>query len=564
MVYTLCMSTQPSVPESREPEEILKSPYLQVSRPLYSEVHDFIELPTLTNILELHDGERINPDAILPYFGHPELKEKLWDTFLAKDGAEVLLRGSTVMAFVFGGYLIDYDSGFIPLDQLSDIDVFYSDKNIVAQEFDALSVKQGRMAKKLSLDLQDGSTLQVDLTNIDDIRKSYSKVTQKIVTALDYDLTHHVDPYTINALSDFPTMDWSGKNLFYFHAFYKPEQIAIRAIRENGELNFYFVDPQKTLDALQAGDLPSLKEQFKSYIHNIFPEPLYKTKGVSPYGLQHDLVDVFLYAPNTTQNIEGAEMFMYNVGILPSRAMRNFCEQHVLLSTSELAADGWERVEQLHLISRALNDGSYFETSSGKGVKNSVTAKIQSDFARSMFQNPEDAGVLMFTHFELGNFAIPAVARKFQKYHAAWPVEFGRFSRIDADAPSAVEQTRKNLFLKNMYEEDSPAWEQLQVADDFVTSMRSIINSLYFSGDLTYSNAAEFFAIYMLAADLDELPEEELEEIFNETAQVWKPSGVTHMPWRKVSPEYADFDLTITPEILKNQFNAYRKALGRA
>lgn len=517
-----------------------------------------------TELSTFVDNAEVPVEIWEPLLGGDVLRQELWDKLLVDEGDSVIVKGSTVVKLMFGGYIYDKSTGLATKGLRSDIDLDIYTPTVLARA-QAISTTKRNVAESTFVD-----GLRIDFANQEKIRSMLVEATETIISQLGRDTRSvessetqenleavkatHLLP-SLMQLNELLTTNTNEATLFALNAFSKHEQMGIRMERINGELRATVVDPIGTLEQqdLYIGQLAIQGHEQEE--RGVYDGHFFRSQAT--LAVYPAIMEAALYM----KTIEcTSEAVPYYTATSISRMMRAACEHSVdvygdptnpehpqpyysyYMDIVNLANRLAERKEKLFVASPDspdLNIDNLYEK---------IELKFQQDFAKSAFAKPDLAVAYMFAHLPLGNYISEDVADMFDDYRKHFPCNNTMLDIIkmydineqrlapEHDIPAMHFLTRLRTITENYYGHNALAMEKIDMKDDD--------KSVYFLDfERTPSGMSEVMALIAVCANWDqESNKDEIQRMVDK----WKPQGEVALPWHR--SEDITFDTGVSME----------------
>ncbi len=518
----------------------------------------------------LRHGAEIAPEIWKPLLGGK--LEKLWNDILPDEGDAVVVKGSSVLRMILGGYVLDKETGEAAEGMRSDIDM-YALSPSVAERINNSKFRANDTAMSQTLEV---AGIHVDATSHERIRHMNFTACQELYQALwnmaDSDFKYQMIWQVEGQLGLINNVDDIGLQTldnFYFH-----ETMGIMLKRENGEIKAYFVDDNDALgtnpDNIMRSSNMMLQMQFQkakgAYVG-------FRYDSTNKMSTQSLFLDAFLHPD--FKNVEfSTKLPLYTLNNIP-RFIRNACELdlELIYNPNELLSysSGIE-YERLWILAYRLNRGdNIFTVNSPDKISSSqeqdfsvetwIKKKMQESFARSAFSNPDSAIAYMTVHFPLANFISEDMNNVFKEFY-----DFGEsrnniwlpithYKRNTEDMLSPEEAANPTIrFLVRLA---NISQQRFDIEGQHI-QMQSVTDEnkglIYETISSPPENMSEIFALMFVSANW-KIPQDE-EKIKN-TIGNWEVAGNLDLTWRKT--QTSEFDMSVDYEKVVEKMSMFEQ-----
>jgi len=238
------------------------------------------EILVSIDISKLRNGSELKYEEWEPLLGGELMP--LWDTMLANPGDEIVIRGSSAVKLIFGGYVYDAETGHASKALRADIDVISSEairQRVHAQQ--GLGIiqyepHQNITINDLKIDLSTWESIQQDnLTAIEDLERA-------IVVFPD---PERAELEVLLRVAKAKTTKNNPAELMRLNAFYKQQAMGIKLTKKgDGQISATVVDPDNLLSRSYLQETLNIQQRDKIYVGYALNE--YEHGGVKAIGMR--------------------------------------------------------------------------------------------------------------------------------------------------------------------------------------------------------------------------------------------------------------------------------------
>lgn len=342
--------------------------------------------------LNLRDGSRIESGV----WG-PILKGELtvlWDTLLQEEGDFVIVKGSSVLKMLFGGYVYDETTGLANKVLRSDVDVLVYDSKLMERtaRFAGTTtyISKKMYLNEIEVGIVDGERIrQINLDVLEQLLVLYpeGETNKRVQTILD--AVKVATPAQLLALD----------NTF------KQENLGIKLVKEHGETTAYMVDPTGVLSSWEVSFVLSQQQELGSFYGVMFTEP-------NPLSTQALLLELM---PEMTGAKFDSKIPQWAVNAI-SRMIKSDAELNISLWGKGGDEDFYTKLYKV--AERLMRGDKIFELASGVNVNDWFKSQCLEAFARSCATNHSYAFNDIFFYLPLGDLVDPKLGDISKPYQA--------------------------------------------------------------------------------------------------------------------------------------------------
>lgn len=220
-------------------------------------------------ILKLRDGNEVPGFLFLPLLAGEEgkLMPELWDKLIPEEGDSVIVKGSSIVMLLNGGYMVDPTKSYIPDAARSDIDVIVQGESKIRG--DEIPGASGTIARKVGID-----GLPVDLVELDKIVEINREALDLLNLAIEDEIgrlelggeqnasRQHLQRLQERAKKLRENLNKpEPEKVFGMDSLMPYEAVSLRLVRRAGQIKCYIVDPTNFLGGGQQGERLSPESQ---------------------------------------------------------------------------------------------------------------------------------------------------------------------------------------------------------------------------------------------------------------------------------------------------------------
>lgn len=491
----------------------------------------------------LRDESVIDKKLWEPLLG--EDLHELWDNLLQEEGDQVLVRGSTIIKMLFGGYEISPDTYKVLPGARSDLDITVGDK--VKQRVNEMSLAFKEKTYGKSFDFKG---LEIDFTDWEEQLATDIEAVLDLTAWLDSfpEMPEEARVRIGRKLASLRTRLGSAqtiKDYFGAHNLFDYEGLGVTITRQrDGNIEARVSDTQGFLSAYmsvaQLSEL-TLKERYDGFVHDDLCED--SLMGVTLDAMQY---------------MEGAHL----KGKYPYTAIANIFR--IVKSTNELDFAYFTNIHEesfysiIYDVSKRLASGdNVFEFDPNvfkqppESLDEWLKVQTQNTFARASAFEMTGAFSSVFYDTAFGGFISPEVQKRLEDWHVAMDIRDG-LHPSPVSFHGLIELSRGMLEIGKLPGNDTPPGILLRhmglSLDNSTRIQRRMISLLgeeekfFWDSEQPPSGMSEAFALMYVAVGMD--PEKD-RTIIEEEAGEWTLRGEVQKWWRH--GEYA-FDMSVDPK----------------
>jgi hypothetical protein len=541
----------------------------------------------------LHNGAEIPVKVWEPLFGN-ELRE-VWNKVLVNSGDEVIIKGSSVLKLVFGGYLLDEVTGHVDPRYRSDIDIFTYQPDVESRINSATlgNIRQKFVSKEINV-----SGAKAEFVSINDIRRldlqALDELHKWMVGQHEKLENNHSFAMLLNDLRYGRSLlaEATPVQVLLCDNFLPTESICLKLNRnQSGELSMTLIDGAEFLDE----ENMYTQIQLSHYKH----EDAYSGLMVrNPY-----MASVHTYFLEAMCYMGGDVEFSSKTPLWSideiNRVMKSACIGDLTLG-ADPAINPNPFFNELHYVASRLSKGGDNIFHMKKGLKFSSSdggdlevgewfkKKFQKAFAESAYFNPTYAYYMAFLSLPMGNFISEDFGNFFDSYHKTIPPntvlpeyldQLSRHGFDDADGAFQIPSPVRAALLKTLNGQTPQ-----ESTHPCIVSIRSYASMLYLcdlnfgfkeipynslSGEVNHphtfvdmnrypKNMSEIMALMLVSMrwNLDK-DDEKIQNIVSN----WEVKGPLEGTWIRDSNAQSAFDKGLDLELIK-QYMRNLKSTG--